>query len=787
MAHTEIPSYRRVTQDQQQTQGEPLLGRFGKKELYLGGVSFLLSRAAMLGKMSPFGVAFFAASFDKQRFWVTFLGVIIGFLSVGAGIQTCKYAIAMGLFALYKFLLDRAGEHKPLTNAVCAATSLFVGGFCVMLFQTLLMYDILLLLLESLICGFLNIVLREGTAVLASGAQKKYITNEQLISLVILFGLSLAGIQDFTKFGPVSLSEIICSICIMVFAYQRGPTIGACVGLASGLICAMNSFDILPVIGIYTLCGFAAGLARPLGRFGVGIVFLLCGAAMGFCTTLFVLGSVSIYNFVLACGIFLFLPKRVLLQVEKVFSGSFPDDSDYTYINRLQSLMTGKLRAVSHTFSSLSDSFEALSQKRLADSAVSQNRIFDDAADKICKSCGLCSMCWEKEFETTWQAMQKVGKKLEEKGYADVLDVPEYFRKKCVRIDDLLATINHYYDINRINTLWSSQLDESRKLLSQQYKGFAGIMETLSEEMQKDMIFEGRYENRIKSALLKRHIRTKGVCLFERTNGCLEVEVELERKQDLEYEGDILLAVSEILNQPMRIADRTSEEECTLFFEAQYHFRVSSGVATIKKDGQEKNGDSYRAINLPDNRYALVISDGMGSGDEAANESMTAVSLLEKLLKAGFDKAAAVRLINSALVLKSDKESFATIDLSMIDLMNGRIEFVKIGAAASYIKRHKKNEIETIRCSSLPAGILNELDMQTTAKRLTDGDIVVLVSDGVADIKKGSNWIGELLLSIDSDEPDVIAEIIIKEAVIYNHGTVHDDMTVMVAKIWEIE
>ncbi len=36
----------------------------------------------------------------------------------------------------------------------------------------------------------------------------------------------------------------------------------------------MNSADMLPVIGIYTLCGLA-GCAKPFGKYGVSLAFAL--------------------------------------------------------------------------------------------------------------------------------------------------------------------------------------------------------------------------------------------------------------------------------------------------------------------------------------------------------------------------------------------------------------------------------------------------------------------------------------------------------------------------------
>ena len=136
------------------------------------------------------------------------------------------------------------------------------------------------------------------------------------------------------------------------------------------------------------------------------------------------------------------------------------------------------------------------------------------------------------------------------------------------------------------------------------------------------------------------------------------------------------------------------------------------------------------------------------------------------------------------LVLKNGQESFATIDLALIDLVSAKAEFVKIGAATGYIRR--ADSIDSIFCSTLPAGILSEADIQLSCRRLAAGDCIIMVSDGVANAKKNANWVCETLMGIPEEkEPETIAEIVLKEAVIHKRGAVNDDMTVIAAKILE--
>lgn len=785
MAQTEIPSYKRMdTAQQPEKKKRETAFRLKRRDYITGALSFLLARASMLGSMSPFATAFFASSFTKNRMPLTLLCALVGCLSTGMGPRAFKYLIAMGVFAGYKLLFDKKNQNSALINAAVAGAGLFIGGMVMMLFDMVLMYNVLLLVLECLLCGFLTVVFREtGSVIDKKESIKGSVTNEQLLSMLIIFGLAIAGLNDITRLGQVSLSEIVCVLAVLLLAYCRGMALGACAGAAAGIVCAMNSADMLPVIGIYTLCGFLAGCAKPFGKYGVSLAFALSAGSLGFMTTMFIYGQVSILNFIIGAALFLLAPKSKLERVQAFVNGYYTSRSERPYMERMQEVILSRLGDLSATFTSLASSFDTLSEKRAGEGKINLTQVFDDTAQKICRQCGLRSHCWDKEVQLTHKTIVCMGKKLEEKGYADVLDIVPEFREKCVHAGEFVAAANHFFEISRINALWEGQLEESRQVLSQQYKGFASVMDSLSLELQNDISCESKYEKKILSELIKKKITLKSICVFEKPDGSFEAEAEFYDEEDMEAAQEMLSVVSQVLGQPMRMAGMPGDA-LKVLLEPLLNFKIVSGIATLKKDGEEKNGDTCCALSLSDNRYALAISDGMGSGEAAANESEITINLLKKLLLAGFDKTAAIQLINSALVLKNGQESFATIDLALIDLVSAKAEFVKIGAATGYIRR--ADSIDSIFCNTLPAGILSEADIQLSCRRLAAGDYIIMVSDGVANAKKNANWVCETLMGIkDGEEPETVAEIILKEAVIHKRGAVDDDMTVIAAKIME--
>lgn len=184
----------------------------------------------------------------------------------------------------------------------------------------------------------------------------------------------------------------------------------------------------------------------------------------------------------------------------------------------------------------------------------------------------------------------------------------------------------------------------------------------------------------------------------------------------------------------------------------------------------------------------LAISDGMGTGQKAKKSSSTVIQMLKRLLTTGFDNDISIGLINSAVNLNSNEETYATIDISIVDLSNGNIEFVKNGACPTFIKSEKK--VEVIKAVSFPAGVFDKIDLVVYDKDLKENDIIVMCSDGIlesnTEYKNKELWLKELLENIQTKEVQKISEIILQEAIDNGFGIAKDDMTVIVAKLASI-
>ena len=227
-----------------------------------------------------------------------------------------------------------------------------------------------------------------------------------------------------------------------------------------------------------------------------------------------------------------------------------------------------------------------------------------------------------------------------------------------------------------------------------------------------------------------------------------------------------------------------TQDSNVLSFIAEDKYNINIGMANTTKKGNVVSGDSTLKVRLQDGKYLMAISDGMGSGVDAAKSSILALNMLKKLLSSGFDKDTSVELINSTILNSSEKEIFATLDIAIVDLYTGNIEFIKNGACPTYIKNKKK--INVVKSLTLPTGIVDNVDLSLYDKDIEDNDILVMCSDGILDsnveYKNKELWVKYLLEDIETEDAQKIADLVLNEAIDNNYGVAKDDMSIIVCR-----
>lgn len=223
-----------------------------------------------------------------------------------------------------------------------------------------------------------------------------------------------------------------------------------------------------------------------------------------------------------------------------------------------------------------------------------------------------------------------------------------------------------------------------------------------------------------------------------------------------------------------------------IIFLEDTNFMVLQGTASSSKNGETVSGDNFSCADLAEGRYLMGIVDGMGSGEMANEESEEVIELLEELIRTGFDEAAALSMVNAVLSSGEETEKSTAVDLALADLYTGTCSFLKSGAAATFIRRN--HWVEVLKSTSLPIGILPEPDCECAAKKLYDGDYIVMLSDGVLEAIDGEEKeeeLGRVLMDMTLQNPKEMAEYILDYAITRAGGVARDDMTVLVTGIWK--
>ncbi|MFA9424090.1 MAG: SpoIIE family protein phosphatase [Sedimentibacter sp.] len=297
-------------------------------------------------------------------------------------------------------------------------------------------------------------------------------------------------------------------------------------------------------------------------------------------------------------------------------------------------------------------------------------------------------------------------------------------------------------------------------------------------------IFSDKAMVKIKEQLLWQYIYVKffEVLASNKNTIVLSVTVKTEKSPE-EAESGIELIVRNVCGVKMRCTDRVivSPNYYVLKFKNIKKIKIKTYSASATMDGSSVSGDNFAYAGRSD-RYYTVLCDGIGSGQEAFNESNSAVDLLSKFLYTDFSEEQILKTLNSVLMLKLEDERFVTFDLNIIDYGTKELRLYKAGAAPTYIVSGRK--VEKITGKSLPMGILDCFEYSSFKKEIKIGDTIVMLSDGIIDsismdCKKSLDKFLEVIILKD---PQTIANSILSYA-LRGQNKVIDDMTVLVTKI----
>jgi stage II sporulation protein E len=766
---------------------------FLQQNNFLIMISAVLLGNSSIAGMTSLGTAFFAASYNSTGARImTAAAVLLGAALQGSLEVVYINAAGILLFCVFSIPLKYSNERMNIKAAAVLFVSMLVPQLMLAGLEGFLLYDVLRSFFSSFICFALYFIFSFSIPVMTGSLRKAVFGSEEAISVGLTAALILSGIGAVQIIG-FSLRNILFILLLLILSYKCGAGAGASAGAVIGLIISMSSEFTPSLAGAYALCGMLAGILGNLGRVGSSLGFVLGNMVLAVYFNSAAETLLYLREILAASGIFFIMPAKLLERMTGPFAIGLAELEDRKgYYRRIRDITTERLRKFSRAFLELSKTFAETAQTTMPSERQDINVLFDRVADRICSDCSLCMHCWERSFYDTYQVMFQIVEKLETKGRVEENDIPRYFIDKCPRINDFVNAVNNMYELFRVGVIWKSKIGESRAVIGRQFEGMSRVIDSLAKEINTEVDFLSPMEDAIAAALKREGIKAKDITAYKGLWGKYEVSIL--------YGGCgggrkcacvIDKIVSDVVGRKMTRMEEGCTKglggDCSLKYVEAERLKLTTGVARMPKYGSKVSGDSFTFMDSGNGKYTLALSDGMGSGYGASAQSKATLDMLENFLDSGFDKETAVSLINSVLVLGSDDDNTCSIDISMVDLFSGEVEFIKIGAAPAYIKRSSK--VETVRAATLPAGILPGVDAELARKTVEGGDMIIMVTDGVIDSMTGDEAGDKVLMKyiqqLESLNPQHVAASILDEAVRHCDNKPFDDLTVMVAKVWE--
>ncbi|QSZ27223.1 stage II sporulation protein E [Aceticella autotrophica] len=780
MYNSDVLPYKRIGKKEENINTQKDNLRFILNVFVFTILGFIIGRAEIFENLLPFGVAYFAVLIMfRRRYFIAGLGIYLGILSLN-NVNSFKY---LGVFILILFLeaIFKVKQKDVFKVALITFAALFLAGLLYSSIYGFLFFDIMMTFYESITAMLLVFIFNQAISLLNS-TNRRVISNEELISLCIMIGITILGLNNI-KIWKINLSSTMGIFVILLSSYLGGIGVGTSVGTTIGLIGSLSLFQAPSAVGLYGFAGLLSGSMKKLNRLGITIGFIIAFVIMTFYVNASTQMLINPYDIIFASAVFLVVPADYMNKLSYLIKGN-KNLSERKYNEKLKEVVTDKLIEYSQVFDELGKSFKKSNEKIIAHKDVSY--LFEEIANKICTNCERYRICWDKEFYFTYKSMFEIVECLESSGNIE----SNKLYKRCVRFPELLNCTKHNLQIYKIDMQWRERLKDARGIVSNQLKGISEAISNMAEDISMNITFKDDLEQHIMVELDKLNIAVEDVIVYDIGDGNINIKIYKKACYAAkECERKIIPAISEIMGERYErkdvICSIDSKGRCTLNLTKAESYQVSTGISKVNKDANKVSGDAYSFIELEGGKYMAALSDGMGFGYRAASESGTTISLLERFIEAGFNKNLIIQTLNSILALRSAEEMFSTVDITFIDLFTGNAEFIKIGASATFIK--SSDNVDIIESSSLPIGILEDVEADIHERKLKDGDFVILATDGVLDCFEGDKEtaISKFIKGIESRNPQDIAEIIIKKCLELCNNTPKDDMTVLVIKIWK--
>ncbi len=748
------------------------------KSMYIT-FGLLSSRGTILGRYFPFGLSLIAASPESQTIY-SLIGAIIGYIfqvNTSSSVRYISTAIAIAAIKWTLSELKYIKNHRLYIPLLTFIPTFFTG-----------------MALNSIVDGFdysdVTISLIEATFASVSAYffnksfkafyQKKSILNpKELVCILVSFSIILLSLSS-VSIGTLSIGRIISVTVILLFSLCANISGGCIAGVSSGIILSFSSFGLLYTSSIYAFSGMMSGFFSYLGKIGVCVAFLLSHILISFQS-----GDISYlitgtYEILIGIIIFLSIPKSFINYIKEI---SFYSENK-VQSNGLKNSVIQRLKLASESLLSVSNFVDKVSVKLSKIESPEIKDICKGAVYSTCNNCNLKTFCWEKEKSETSSSFSNITRLISYGKEINKNSFPEKLSKRCSKIEEIIAIIKENYK-NYISKLEANnRMKEFRNIVSGQFDSMGYLLDDIAEEFQKVELFDQEKAFKIKERLKLFGINICNVTCKRNRQQRITIEIDTPA----EYKNKFILNDT-LLKELSSVCEKSLDEpsisninnSCRIQISEKTIFQAKVSVNQHACNNGKLCGDNYLYFNDGSGNLIVIISDGMGTGGKAAVDGAMASELMSKLIKSGINFDSAIKIVNSALLVKSGDESLATLDVLSLNLFTGKAELMKAGAPATFIR--KNHSIEKIDLSSLPIGILNEAMFLHDSIDLDNNDMILMLSDGVTDT--GDKWVEEELREYDGKDIERFTKGIVNKTISKRKKTHDDDITAITIKLYK--
>ena len=746
--------------------------------VYLG-IGFLASQGTIFDKYAPFGVAVVAAA-PFKAILTAGGGALIGYLMPTSSGESVRYlATIIAVMAIRWTLndLERIRKH-PLFAPLVAFVPVLATGLAIASVDGSASAGALLCITESFMAAAASYFFVRTQEVVEKRKGLASLDYQQMACVAFSAGILVLSCEGIT-IGSLSVGRIVGVVAILFCARLGSAAGGAIAGAAAGSLFGLASPASIYLAGAYGFGGLMAGLFAPLGRVGCACSFILSNAIMVLATGDVTAVIAGLYEVAAATMIFMFLPRELEKPLSALFSRPVSDDRNMA--DGLRRSVVMRLDYAAKALSDVSDSVEVVSEKlgKLSESDI--NGVYTRVADTTCRRCGLKNYCWEQNYDGTLDVFNGLTAHLRENGRVEREDFAPYFANTCSKFNELMSNVNRRYAEFTARETAERRVDEVRRVVADQFGGMSEILQDMAGQLKEYQSFDLESAEKIRTFLQEQEVEAIDISCRIDQMGHMNIEIEAPREaaalaRSLGFEQKISYLCGRTLDTPCL---SLAPDCCRIQLCEMPDIQTELGAAQHACDNGALCGDHYTYFHDGMGRLVAVISDGMGTGGRAAVDGAMAAGILSKLAKAGLSFDCALRIVNSALVVKAGEESLATLDVACVDLYTGRAEFLKAGAPLTLVRRG--GEVSRMDASSLPAGILRDISFARETFELEPEDWVLMVSDGA--VANGDEWLEDFLAKWEKDDPQRFAEAVVKEAVARRTDGHDDDVTAVAIRV----